>query len=627
MKNNQQAEEWAETDDQVIGKALKVSLAIVAVLGILGGLTYYLISRPTPPPQDVVTEVHAPKIFKDTGPKPPRVTFTDVTEEAGIRFIHDSGATGEKLLPESLGGGVATFDMDADGDADLLFINGTQWPWDLDGDDTRTASTAALYRNDTPEGGPLTFVDVTKGSGLDIPIYGMGPACGDYDNDGLIDIFVTCVGLNRLFRNLGQGRFEEVSESAGVAGDSRSWSTASSFVDYNNDGLLDLIVLNYVEWSREIDLRVNFTIDGTHRAYGPPTDFKATHPYVYRNLGNGQFVEESSETGWRLQNASTNIPVSKSLGMAVVDINHDGWIDILVANDTTPNQLFINDGGKQFTERGALSGIAYDSMGATRGAMGVDTAFFRNSSHLGIAIGNFANEMTALYVSQNDPLLFSDEAIAEGIGPASRHYLKFSVLFIDYDLDGWLDLLNVNGHLEEEIHTVQSSQEYQQPAQLFHNRSGKGFRLVGEEHVGKALYQPIVGRGAAQADFDRDGDPDLVLTQIDGKPLILRNDRPRDDQWIAFKLVGSLSNRDAIGAKLFLTSDSLSQTRSISPTRGYLSQSDTAIVFGLPKDAGSPRLEISWPKGEYQVVENLTRGQLHVVREASSAPAKRAAFR
>ena len=624
MSDKQHPEEWAETDDQVIGKALQVSLALVAVMGILGGLIFYLISRPTPPPETVVTEVHAPELINDTGPQPPTVTFTDVTKEAGIRFIHDSGATGEKLLPESLGGGVATFDMDADGDADLLFINGTSWPWNLAADDTPTASTAALYRNDTLEGGPFTFVDVTQDSGLDIPLYGMGPACGDFDNDGLIDVFVTCVESNRLFRNLGQGRFEDVSESAGVTGDSTAWSTASSFVDYNNDGRLDLIVVNYVEWSREIDLRVNFTIDGTHRAYGPPTDFKATHPYVYRNLGNGQFVEESSETGWRLKNSSTDIPVAKSLGMAVVDINHDGWIDIVVANDTTPNQLFINNGGTQFTERGAISGIAYDSMGATRGAMGVDTAFFRNSSNLGIAIGNFANEMTALYVSQNDPLLFTDEAIAEGIGPASRHYLKFSVLFIDYDLDGWLDLLNVNGHLEEEIKTVQSSQDYQQPAQLFHNRSGKGFRLVGEEHVGAALYQPIVGRGAAQADFDRDGDPDLVITQIDGRPLMLRNDRPRDRRWVGIKLVGTLSNRDAIGAKLVLQSDGLSQTRTITPTRGYLSQSDTAIVFGLPPAARSPRLKITWPKGGHQIVKDIEPGQFHRVQEPAHEPANRA---
>lgn len=618
MKKNDLPEEYGDVDDQVIGRAIRFSCGILVLLSLAGSIIIFLLNRPSPPQENVVTEIHAPRVTELPPADFSRVQFSNITEAVGIRFIHHSGATGEKLLPESLGGGVATFDMDADGDSDLLFVNGTVWPWDTAAQTNTKPPTAALYRNDTSVGGPIKFVDVTNGSGLDIPLYGMAPACGDFDNDGLIDVFITCVGKNRLYRNLGSGRFQDVSSTAGTEGNSNTWSTAATFIDYNNDGYLDLVVANYVEWTREIDLRVNFTIDGTHRAYGPPTDFKATHPYVYRNLGNGRFQEESEKMGWRINNAASNTPVAKSLGLAAVDTNSDGWIDVIVANDTTPNQLFINHEGIRFAERGALSGIAYDSMGATRGAMGIDVGYFRNSSDLGIAIGNFANEMTALYVSEGDPLLFTDAAIAEGIGPESRRFLKFSVLFFDYDLDGWLDFLNVNGHLESEISTLQTSQTYRQPAQLFRNQAGNGFRSVTQEQVGSDLLEPIVGRGAASADFDQDGDVDLVLTQIDGSPLLLRNDRPRDNRWIGFRLIGTESNRDALGTSVLFKNGDVIQTRIVTPTRGYLSQSDTTLIFGFPAEDTQCLLDVRWPSGNHQRINNPQSGMLHIVREISS---------
>ncbi len=468
----------------------------------------------------------------------PYARFTDITKESGIAFLQNNGASGDKLLPETMGGGVAFFDFDNDGQQDLLFINSTWWPGHVPAG--KSPTTMALYRNL----GKGRFADVTPGSGLDVAFYGMGVAIGDYDNDGLPDVFATGVGGNRLFHNEGNGKFREVTQTADVAGTNDGWSTSAAWIDYDNDGKLDLFVCNYVRWSPEIDRAANFELPKIGRAYGPPRKFQGTFPYLYHNEGNGK-------------------------------------------------------------EIGARSGVAYDAYGLTRGAMGIDSARFRNDDTLGIAIGNFANEMNALYVAQRDSLLFADEATREGVGPASQKLLKFGLFFFDYDLDGRLDVLTANGHLEPEINQVDPSQKYRQPAQLFWNRgdkTGMGFQLVPPEKCGSDILKPIIGRGSAFADIDGDGDLDVVLTQVGGPPLLLRNDQKLGHHWLRLKLVGSRSNRDAIGAWIKVRAGGRTLSRQVMPTRSYLSQSELPVTIGLGQATKVEAVEIIWPSGAKQKI-------------------------
>ena len=466
-------EEAAHLDDAVIGRAFRWSLiALVALAGIAGGAIWYANRKPASKPAQI-TSLSAPANANLAQAEIPRVKFTDITASSGITFVHNNGAYGEKLLPETMGGGVAFLDFDDDGAQDLLFINSTWWPGKIP--PGKQPTTMALYRND----GKGHFTDVTAGSGLDISFYGMGAAIGDYDNDGKPDIFVTAVGGNHLFHNLGAGKFAEVTAQAGLGSPpantnaqppASEWSTGCAWIDYDNDGRLDLFVCNYVRWSREIDHEVGYKIDGVTRAYGPPMNFEGTFPKLYHNDGEGRFSDVSRQSGIQIKNPSTGVPAAKSLGIAPIDLNGDGWIDLVVANDTVQNFVFSNQHNGTFKEMAALAGIAFDSYGNTRGAMGIDTGYYRNDDALGIAIGNFANEMSALYVSSaKDRMTFTDEAIPEGVGPASRLLLKFGMFFFDYDLDGRLDLLSANGHLEEEISKIQKSQHYAQPAQLFWN--------------------------------------------------------------------------------------------------------------------------------------------------------------
>jgi hypothetical protein len=596
-------EELVYADDAIIGKAIRWSLVLVVVLGVLfGGVVLILKHKPAPPPAQV-TQLAAPVAPEHSDTQIPSVKFTDITKEAGITFVHNNGAYGEKLLPETMGGGVAFFDFDNDGNQDLLFINSCYWPGHLP--EGKLQTTMALYRND----GHGHFTDVTKGSGLDVSFYGMGVAIGDYDNDGLDDVFITAVGGNHLFHNDGGGKFHEVTQEAGVGGSTNDWSTGAAFVDYDNDGKLDLFVGSYVKWSREIDAEVGYKIDGRTRAYGQPMNFSGAFPHLYHNDGHGHFTDVSAIAGVQVKNPATGVPAAKTLGVAPVDINGDGWMDLIVANDTVPNLVFINQHDGTFKEIGAESGVAFDSYGNTRGAMGIDTAQFRNDGKLGIGIGNFANEMTALYVAQNSATTFSDEAITEGVGPASRLLLKFGLFFFDYDLDGRLDLLTANGHLEEEISKIQQSQSYRQPAQLFWNagdRSGGCFVVVPPEKAGADLFKSIVGRGSAYADIDGDGDLDVVLTQTGGAPLLLRNDQNLHHHWIRLKLVGTKSNRDAIGAWIKVRAGDKTFSRQVMPTRSYLSQSELPVTIGLGDAAKPDSVEILWPSGTKQTVENFT---------------------
>jgi hypothetical protein len=403
-----------------------------------------------------------------------------------------------------------------------------------------------------------------------------------------------------------------------VAGSPTEWSTSAAFPDFDNDGDLDLFVCNYVQWSKQIDFEADYRLVGIGRAYGPPWNFPGTFPYLYRNDGQGRFTDVSASSGVQVKNPATGVPMAKSLGVAPVDIDGDGWIDLVVANDTVQNFVFGNQGNGTFKEIGARAGIAFDSFGQTRGAMGIDAARFRNDQALGIAIGNFANEMNALYVSQRDALVFADEAITEGVGPASRLLLKFGLFFFDFDLDGRLDVLTANGHLEEEIGKVQQSQTYRQPAQLFWNRGpgrGAGFVPVPPEKCGADLHKPIVGRGSAYADIDNDGDLDVVLTQIAGPPLLLRNDQTLGHHWLRLKLVGAKNNRDAIGAWIKVRAGNHTLPRQVMPTKGYLSQSELPVTIGLGKATRVDSLEILWPDGSAQRVDTPRLDALTIIQQ------------
>jgi len=533
---------------------------------------------------------------------PPDVAFVDITRQAGVTFEHENGADGQKLLPETMGGGVAFFDFNNDGRPDLIFVDSRPWPWSARVTSHERQSRLVLYRND----GGGHFTDVTRAAGLAVDLYGMGVAAADYDNDGWVDLFVTAVGANRLFRNIG-GRFVDVTRPAGVEGRADQWSTCAAWLDYDRDGDLDLFVCNYVRWSRDIDLQQDFRLVGIGRAYGPPRTFEGTFPYLYRNDGHGHFTDVSASAGVQIRNPATGVPMAKSLGVSPVDLDADGWPDLVVSNDTVQNFVFHNERNGRFMEIGARSGIAFDAYGNSRSAMGIDAADFRNDGSLGIAVGNFANEMTALYVSQQAPLQFADEAIIAGIGPASRSALTFGVLFFDYDLDGRLDLVTANGHVEHEINKVQASQQYAQPPHLFWNAGAGGLAtfVPVAPRAGNDLFGPMVARGAAFADIDGDGDLDLVLTSIKGAPRLLRNDQHSGHHWLRLMLTGTRANRDAIGAAIEVRAGSETLRRTVMTTRGYLSQSELPVTIGLGTHSHVDEVRVRWPDGSTQTIHDV----------------------
>ncbi len=580
-------------DDRIIATAFRYSVAGLLFIAVIGaGLTWWL-NRP-PAVEDVQESVLSgpERGLQGAQLTPPLVGFTEVGEAAGIDFVHVNGAYGERLLPETMGSGVAVLDFDGDGLQDLLFVNARGWPWRK----SAIQATQGLYRNL----GNGRFADVTAGSGLALSFYGVGVAVADYDGDGHTDIFITALGENRLFRNTGKGTFEERSAYAGVSGAADAWSTSAAFLDYDRDGDLDLFVANYVRWSREIDLEVDYQLTGIGRAYGPPSNYEGTHNYLYRNDGEGRFSDVSRAAGIEVDNPATARAAGKGLAVVPLDVDADGWTDLAVANDTVGNFLYHNLGNGQFEEIGAQAGLAFDNQGNATGAMGIDAALFNEDDDLAVAIGNFANEMTSFYVARGSSGLFTDEAIITGVGPDSRLALSFGLFFFDYDLDGRLDMLQTNGHVENEINTVQPSQQYAQPTQLFWNcgrKCPREFVKVPDDITGD-LASPVVGRGAAYLDYDEDGDLDLVITQVARRPYLLRNDQLLGHHWLRVKLAGKPPNTAAIGAHIELVADGRRQRQVVRPSRSYLSQVELPVTFGLGGHAGAVTVNVVWPNGE-----------------------------
>jgi len=584
-----------QTGEAIIRHWFRRSLAVILGIGIIAtGIGWYL-NRDGAPVATIEEAIVAGPVIEEKAPQqpPPAVVFRDITTAAGIDFVHTNGAYGDKLMPETIGSGAAFFDYDNDGDPDLLLVNSTWFP----GHEQETTPTLALYRND----GSGQFKNVTRETGLDINCYGMGVAAGDVDNDGWTDLYITALGENYLLKN-GQGSFTNITATSGTAGQPSDWSTAAAFLDVDNDGDLDLFVGNYVQWTREVDLEIDFHLTGLGRAIGAPNHFYGTTNRLYRNDGQGTFSDISQSAGIIITDPVTQAPTGKALSVAPVDYDRDGWIDLFVANDTTRNFLYHNLGEGQFEEIGALEGIAFDRNGKATGAMGIDAAYFRNDEDLGIGIGNFANEMSSLYVTVGGQPPFADEAVLEGFGPASRQALTFGLFFFDYDLDGRLDLLQANGHLEAEINVVQSSQTYAQPAQLFWNcGSVCRNRFVAVTGTGD-LATPMVGRGAAYADIDNDGDLDVVITQNGRRAVLFRNEQSLGHHWLRVRLAGNHSNRNAIGAVVELSVDGITQRRVVMPTRSYLSQSELPLTFGLGTSNAVDELHITWPDGHRQTV-------------------------
>ncbi len=631
----------ARRPEAVIARAARRSLAVVAAAGLAVGAVWLWYSLGRAPVRVEAMTVVVPPPAEAPPATVPRVLFTEVSGLWGIDFHHTNGAQGTKLLPETMGGGVAVFDYDNDGRQDLLLVNSCPWPWDLPAGQAASLPTPRLYHNE----GQGRFRDATAGSGLDVPTCGMGVAVGDYDNDGWVDVFITAVALsaaaaaegpgksppavppylsrNRLFRNLGGGKFRDVTDESGIGAAEPAWSTSCGFLDYDGDGRLDLFVCNYVRWSRSIDLGQGFALTGIGRAYGPPLYFEGTYPYLFRNEGQGRFREVSNEAGLRVTNPATGRPLAKSLGTTFLDLDADGWIDILVANDTVQNFLFYNQRDGTFCEIGAQAGMGFDQAGNARGAMGIDAAWFRNDAAVGVAISNFANEMLALYVTQGDPLIFADEAIPAGLGPVTRLDLAFGIFFFDYDLDGRLDLLSANGHLEEEIGKVQTGMQYRQPIRLFWNAGDQSpveFLPAAEDRSGPDLARPIVGRGAAYGDLDGDGDLDIVVTQLAGPVRVLRNDLQRKAHFLRLKLVGAHSNRDAIGAWVEAQVAGRILRRQVMPTRSYLSQVELPVTIGLGRETRVDALRIRWPDGTWQQVEDYVLDGLSVIHQPIVPP-------
>ncbi len=535
---------------------------------------------------------------------PTGVKFTDITSASGIHFTHNSGRAGKKYLPETLGSGCALFDADGDGWVDALLINSKDWA------PKGRKSLSALYKNNKNG----TFTNITAGSGLDVEMYGMGVAIGDYDNDGREDVFITALEGDRLFHNEGGGKFKDVTKLSEI--NNANFSTSAAWLDYDKDGKLDLVIANYVQWTAKGDIWCS--LDGATKSYCTPESYKGTSVKLYRNLGGGKFADMTAKAGLA-------DPTSKSLGIAVFDLDMDGWPDIFIANDTQPNKLYHNNKNGTFTETAMSAGVAFGEDGVARGAMGVDAADYDRSGRPHLLVGNFSNQMLGLYHNEGTGL-FVDEAPSSAVGRASLLSLAFGVFFFDYDLDGYQDIYTANGHIEEEIGKVQPKIQYKQPPLLFHNLGKKKFENV-TPTMGAEFNRAVVARGAAYGDIDHDGDLDILITTNHGPAYLFRNDGGNQNNWLCIRTSGTKSNRDGIGAVVRVDSPSGKQWNYVRSGSSYCSSVDMALTFGLGKDTKVTSVEIEWPSGTRQKLSNVAVNQFLKVDEekgivAQSGPGK-----
>jgi hypothetical protein len=524
-------------------------------------------------------------------PASAQVTFHDITKSAGINFVHNNGARGKKYLPETMGPGCAFIDYDNDGFPDIVIVNGKDWI------PSGRHSTLKLYHNNRNG----TFTDVTARSGLGIEIFGIGVTIADYDNDGFDDIFVTALGQSHLFHNNGNGTFNDVTRAAGLWGPNE-FSTGAAWMDYDRDGKLDLLVANYVQWSVKADIYC--TLDGTRKSYCTPEGYKGASLRLWHNLGNGKFEDVTAKAG-------LYDPTSKSLGIAEADVNGDGWPDLIIANDTQPNKLYINNKNGTFKESGVISGIAFSEDGIARAGMGVDAVDYDRSGRPSIVIGNFSNQMMALYHNEGNTL-FVDEAPRSEVGRKSLLTLGFGCFFFDYDLDGWPDIFVSDGHIENEIERIQKRVKYAQPAHLFRNLGKGNF----EEVTAGDLSVPRVGRGTAYADIDNDGDLDILMTTNGGPAVLLRNDGGINKS-LRIKLSGTRSNRNGLGAIVTVRAGADRQTQMMRSGSSYLSASELVLTFGLAQHQQADDVEIVWPSGKTDHLANVVAGETVTVKEGS----------
>ncbi len=524
------------------------------------------------------------------------VTFTDVTTPSGITFVHNNGAAGQKYLPETMGTGGAFVDVNNDGHLDIVVINGRDWK----AGGQRTLP--ALYRNN----GNGTFTDVVKGSGFDVSLYGMGIAAGDYDNDGRDDLYVTAIEGDRLFHNDGNFKFRDVTKASGIQ--NANFGTSAAWLDYDRDGRLDVFVANYVQWSADKD--VYCSLDGKAKTYCTPESYKGVASKLFRNAGGGRFEDVSRKAG--IADAT-----SKSLGVAVIDFDSDGWPDLFVANDTQPNKLYRNNHDGTFAEVGVSAGVAFSEDGVARGAMGVDAIDYDRSGRPHLLVGNFSNQMLALYRNEGNGL-FVDVAPASSIGRVSLLSLAFAVFFFDYDLDGQPDIFAANGHIEEAIGRVQPKVQFKQIPHLFRNQGGGKFESVGPS-VGPAFNVAQVARGAAYGDYDRDGDLDVLIVNNGGPVRLLRNDGGNKNHWLTIRTQGMKANKDGIGAVVRVeTADGVS-VQTVHSGSSYCSQSDLALTFGLGKNTAAKSIQVEWPSGTKDRIANVKGDRFVTIQEGSNA--------
>ncbi len=531
------------------------------------------------------------------------VRFTDATTEAGLTFVHENGAFGLKWMPETMGSGAAFLDYDGDGWTDILLVNGTRWP---NRASDRPRATLRLYRN-LSNG---RFTDVTRAADLDIEIYGMGISVADYDADGDVDAYVTAVGDNMLLRNDG-GRFTDVTRQMGVSGNGErpgtppAWSTGSAWLDVDRDGWVDLFVCNYVQWTPETDLFT--TLDGTTKSYATPQQYEGESCRLYENIEGRRFLDVTSRAGVLNHDG-------KSLGVAIADFNDDMWPDLVVANDTYQNFLYLNDGDGTFTDVALQAGIAFDESGRARAGMGVDIADVTGDGRLAIAIGNFSREPLSLYTQIRD-VLFQDRAGAARLTRTSTLPLSFGLVFFDANLDGHQDLVVGNGHIEPEINAVQQDITFAQPPQLFLNDGSGRFVDMGAR-AGTVFAERIVARGIATSDYDQDGDLDVLITVNAGAARLLRNET-QSHNWLRLKLVGNAPNLRALGARVTLFAGTSAQRQMLRTGSSYLSQSDSDyLTFGLGSKPRADSILVRWPTtGRVQHFGPTRANQLVTLRE------------